>query len=79
MLRNQSNIGIALCIILLMSIMLTTVSCATVKPYQRAYLNDAEMQAGKLDIEKFDENMQTYREGASGGGTGKSSGGCGCN
>jgi hypothetical protein len=77
--HSQNNNSIALCIILLMSIMFATVSCTTVKPYQRAYLNDAEMQAGKLDIEKFDENMQTYREGASGGGTGKSSGGCGCN
>jgi hypothetical protein len=54
-------------------------SCSTVKPYQRAYLNDANMQQGKLSIEKFDENMQTYREGASGGGSGKASGGCGCN
>ena len=80
MLRSQNNISIAfLCITLLMGIVLTTISCTTVKPYQRAYLNDAEMQAGKLGIEKFDENMQTYREGASGGGTGKSSGGCGCN
>ena len=79
MLRNQSNNSIALYTTLLMSIMFTVVSCTTVKPYQRAYLNDAEMQAGKLDIEKFDENMQTYREGASGGGTGKPSGGCGCN
>ncbi len=54
-------------------------SCATVKPYQRAYLNDAGMKAGKNDIEKFDENVQAYREGASGGGSGKASGGCGCN
>lgn len=54
-------------------------SCAAVKPYQRAYLNDAAMQPGKLPIEKFDENAQAYREGASGGGTGKASGGCGCN
>ena len=54
-------------------------SCTTVKPYQRVYLNDAAMQTGKLPIEKFDENVQTYREGASGGGTGKASGGCGCN
>ncbi len=45
--------------------------CTAVKPYQRAYLNDAAMQSGKLPVEKFDENMQTYREGASGGGTGK--------
>lgn len=54
-------------------------SCTTVKPYQRAYLNDAAMQAGKMNIEQFDENMQTYREGAIGGGGSKSSGGCGCN
>jgi hypothetical protein len=54
-------------------------SCRTVKPYQRAYLNDSNMQLGKNGIEKFDENAQTYREGSSGGGNGKGSGGCGCN
>ena len=76
---SQSNTRTVLSIALIMSVILTTLSCTTVKPYQRAYLNDAGMQAGKQDIEKFDENMQTYREGASGGGSGKSSGGCGCN
>ena len=64
---------------LLAASLLSLASCATVKPYQRAYLNDSYMQAGKLDVERFDENAQSYREGASGGGTGKSSGGCGCN
>ena len=54
-------------------------SCVAVKPYQRAYLNDESMQPGKTQIEKFDENVQTYREGSSGGGSGKNSGGCGCN
>lgn len=54
-------------------------SCVAVKPYQRAYLNDESMQPGKTQMEKFDENVQTYREGSSGGGSGKSSGGCGCN
>jgi hypothetical protein len=54
-------------------------ACVTVKPYQRAYLNDDNMQAGKRPIEKFEENVQTYREGSSGGGNGKASGGCGCN
>lgn len=54
-------------------------SCVTVKPYQRVYLNDESMQLGKKGIEKFDENVHTYREGSSGGGSGKSSGGCGCN
>lgn len=76
---SQNNSRNVLSIVLGMSIILTTLSCTTVKPYQRAYLNDARMQAGKQDIEKFDENMQTYREGTSGGGSGKSSGGCGCN
>lgn len=54
-------------------------SCTTVKPYQRMYLNDESMQPGKAQIDKFDENVHTYREGSSGGGSGKSSGGCGCN
>jgi hypothetical protein len=54
-------------------------SCVAVKPYQRVYLNDKHMQLGKPDIAAFDESAQTYREGASGGGNGKASGGCGCN
>lgn len=54
-------------------------SCVAVKPYQRVYLNDEAMQLGKTQIDKFDENVHTYREGSSGGGSGKSSGGCGCN
>jgi len=54
-------------------------SCTEVKPYQRAYLNDAAMRPGKTDLEKFDNSVHAYREGASGGGNGKASGGCGCN
>jgi hypothetical protein len=53
--------------------------CRAVKPYQRAYLNDYSMKLGKMDIEKMDEDAQAYREGSSGGGSGKASGGCGCN
>lgn len=56
-----------------------TGACETVKPYQRAYVNDASMQTGRQAIKKFSGNAHTYREGASGGGRGKSSGGCGCN
>ena len=55
------------------------VSCTTVKPWQRNYLNDESMQLGKRPSEKFANNVHTYREGASGGGIGKTSGGCGCN
>jgi hypothetical protein len=54
-------------------------ACVTVKPYQRAYLNDDNMQAGRRPIEKSEESAHTYREGSSGGGNGKASGGCGCN
>lgn len=62
-----------------LGVLLFMQSCVAVKPYQRVYLNDETMQLGKTGIEKFDENVHTYREGSSGGGSGKSSGGCGCN
>ena len=55
------------------------ISCTAVKPYQRKYLNDDAMQLSKRPIEKFSSKVHTYREGSSGGGRGKSSGGCGCN
>ena len=54
-------------------------SCRSVKPYQRAYLNDEAMQTGQRSIEKLSSNAHNYREGASGGGKSKNSGGCGCN
>lgn len=59
--------------------LLTCGSCRTVKPYQRAYLNDNAMQINKKSIDKLSSDMHSYKEGASGGGRGKSSGGCGCN
>ena len=59
--------------------MMTFISCATVKPYQRMYLNDSEMEAGTLPVSGIEEYIQTIREGASGGGAVKGSGGCGCN
>jgi hypothetical protein len=56
-----------------------TVSCTTVKEYQKSRLNDAEMILGNRKIEKTELNFETYREGASGANAGKSGGGCGCN
>jgi len=53
--------------------------CESVKPYQRVYLNDYEMKPGQLGSRRFEEQVQAYREGASGGGSSKTSGGCGCN
>jgi len=68
-LTSTSPVLVALCLL---------VGCQTVKPYQRNYLNDHEMQAGQKHIAKPEQNAMSYREGASGGG-GKASGGCGCN
>ena len=58
---------------------LAILSCESVKPYQRTYLNDFEMKPGQPGARSFEENVQVYREGASGGGRSKTSGGCGCN
>ncbi|MBK8515427.1 MAG: DUF4266 domain-containing protein [Saprospiraceae bacterium] len=54
-------------------------SCATVKPNEKAYLNDGEMVLALRKLEKLEINFQLYREGSSGATGGKSSGGCGCN
>ncbi|RZJ72718.1 DUF4266 domain-containing protein [Flavobacterium sp.] len=54
-------------------------SCSQVKEYQKAKLNDSEMVLSNRKIEKTELSFQSYREGASGGNSGKSGGGCGCN
>ena len=56
-----------------------TVSCESVKEYQKAKLNDSEMALANRKIEKTELSFQSYREGASGANAGKSGGGCGCN
>jgi TorA maturation chaperone TorD len=53
--------------------------CESVRPYQRVYLNDEQMKMGRPGAHTYEQNMQSYREGASGGGSSKVSGGCGCN
>ena len=53
--------------------------CQSVKPYQRVYLNDPEMQLGNNSGKKFDGYVESIREGATEAGGAKSSGGCGCN
>ena len=56
-----------------------TTSCITVKPYQRVYLNDYEMQMHKNVTEIYEEKVQDIREGASPSGGNIKSSGCGCN
>lgn len=72
--KNRIIIGIALLCAGLMS-----QSCSSVKPFQKAYLNDQEMELSARAIEYFCINYQSYREGASGANGGKVGGGCGCN
>jgi hypothetical protein len=54
-------------------------SCETVKPYQKSYLNEEEMQLSARKVQTFEMNFESYREGASGATGGKMGGGCGCN
>ncbi len=54
-------------------------NCTTVKPYQKAYLNDSNMDLGDSTIDEFSTTFQSYREGAVGGNNGNKGNGCGCN
>jgi len=62
-----------------MIISVAATSCETVKEYQKAKVNDADMQLSARKDQRFEQNFQSYREGASGANGGKTGGGCGCN
>ena len=69
-----------LCHILFLSLAASLVSaCVSVKQYQKAYLNDEEMQLGDRKVAVFEADFHSYREGAVGGTSGNSGSGCGCN
>lgn len=72
---NKKPIGMA-AVVALCSL---SVSCESVKEYQKGKLNDSEMVLSNRKIEKTELSFQSYREGASGANSGKSGGGCGCN
>lgn len=55
------------------------VGCASVKPYERQFINDPEMQMNSDPCKGFQQYVQSIREGATPTGTVKASGGCGCN
>ena len=57
----------------------TLPACSSVKEYQKSRINDAEMELSARKVQKFEQNFQAYREGASGANGGKTGGGCGCN
>ena len=54
-------------------------SCVEVREYQKAYLNDSEMDLANRKVEKIETYFQFYREGAAGANGSKTGGGCGCN
>ena len=54
-------------------------ACVSVKPYQKVFLNDEDMDLGIRSIESYESEFESYREGASGANGGKVGGGCGCN
>jgi len=66
-------------LILALIALITFNRCETVKPYQRVYVNDAEMRMGQAGARASEENVHANREGAIGGDSRKTSGGCGCN
>ena len=70
---KRSKLYTALLVIAILS------GCTPVKEYQKAHLNDAEMELANRKAQKFENSFQLYREGASGANGGKTGGGCGCN
>lgn len=68
-----------LIVLTLIIIGLGMTSCQTVKPYQAQFINDYYMEQGPLQIAKCENEGFSYREAASGGSSGKTGGGCGCN
>lgn len=76
---TQDTRIVPVALLALAMIFIPTISCQTVKEYQKSKLNDAEMNLGNRKAEKTELSFQAYREGASGANAGKSGGGCGCN
>ena len=50
-------------------------ACAAVKPYQKMYLNDEDMQLKRSVLEEHETSFQTYRKAAAGAAGGKMGGG----
>jgi hypothetical protein len=66
--------------ILLMLFMASVMgSCTTIKPWERVYLKDPQMQLKHTTGKNFSNYVHSIREGSTPAGSTKSSGGCGCN
>ncbi len=62
-----------------LGLLLSITACHSIKPYERIYLNDDEMQLSNSSSKNFESYVQSIREGATPASSSKSSGGCGCN
>jgi hypothetical protein len=76
MIKRLRNWVLLLC---LLCVGVSMPACTSVKEYQKSRINDAEMELSARKVQKFEQNFQAYREGASGANGGKTGGGCGCN
>ncbi|MGQ1788353.1 MULTISPECIES: DUF4266 domain-containing protein [unclassified Saccharicrinis] len=66
--------------LLVCSTMLTVFSsCISLKPYERQFVDDPEMQMGLDSGQNFNIYISSIREGATPAASSKGSGGCGCN
>lgn len=54
-------------------------SCATLKPYERVFVDDPDMQMSLDAGLSFQQYIQSIREGSTPPSSAKGSGGCGCN
>jgi hypothetical protein len=54
-------------------------SCISIKPYERQYINDPEMEMSNDAGKNFNNYVYSIREGAIPAGSVEASGGCGCN
>jgi Domain of unknown function (DUF4266) len=61
------------------TVILFLTSCQALKPYERIYVDDSEMQLGNTQCKNFEKYTESIREGATPTSGSKASGGCGCN
>lgn len=54
-------------------------SCISLKPYERVFVNDPDMQVGVSAEKEFANYVFSIREGGMEAGGHKAGGGCGCN
>lgn len=75
---RNSRARLAARLTLLILLTWTLTGCSSVKPWERGTHALTPMQAKDLKCQRFERNIEAYREGSVGAAGGKSGGGCGC-